>query len=72
MYVLNIFFLKLVINAGVLQLSNVQGQDGTSGIHALSGGSGGTIVQYTQSQDGQQQFFVPGELLFGIIDSVYI
>lgn len=44
-----------------LQISNVHGADGTSGLHTLStGGSGGTIVQYTQSQDGQQ-FFVPAE-----------
>lgn len=67
-YCIKLIFLKLVsINTGgVLQISNV-GSDGTSGLHALSGGSGGTIVQYTQSQDGHQQFFVPGECCFEVI-----
>lgn len=44
----------VVIPTGTLQLSNVQGGDGT---HT----GGNTIVQYAQNQDGQQ-FFVPGEL----------
>lgn len=44
----------VVIPTGTLQLSNVQGGDGS---HT----GGNTIVQYAQNQDGQQ-FFVPGEL----------
>ncbi|UYV79006.1 CREB1 [Cordylochernes scorpioides] len=34
-------------------------QDGT--IQSLTGGGGGTLVQYAQSQEGGQQFFVPVE-----------
>lgn len=53
------YILLLVIPAGTLQLTS-QGE----GIHTLtmtnSTTAGGTIVQYTQGQDGE--FYVPGEI----------
>lgn len=59
-------FFEIVINAGSLQISSVTGADGSSGVHSLTqGGGGSTIVQYTQSQDGQQ-FFVPGKEYYEI------
>ncbi|XP_039297083.1 cyclic AMP-responsive element-binding protein 1 [Nilaparvata lugens] len=54
---------QTVIPAGTIQLS--QGE-GVGGLHTLTmtnatTAGGGTIVQYTQAQDGQ--FFVPGEIV---------
>ncbi|XP_055713310.1 cyclic AMP response element-binding protein B isoform X2 [Phlebotomus papatasi] len=48
-----------VLPTTTLQITNVQGGDATGSLHTISTpGGGGTIVQYTQGQDGQ--FFVPG------------
>lgn len=57
-----------VINANTLGLSQVTTADGTAvpagALQTITmtnaGTAGGTIVQYAQSQDGQQ-FFVPGD-----------
>ncbi|XP_055680506.1 cyclic AMP response element-binding protein B isoform X1 [Lutzomyia longipalpis] len=47
-----------VLPTTTLQITNVQGGDPTGSLHTISTpGGGGTIVQYTQGQDGQ--FFVP-------------
>ncbi|UYV79010.1 SETMAR [Cordylochernes scorpioides] len=47
---------NLEVMVPALQLGS---QDGT--IQSLTGGGGGTLVQYAQSQEGGQQFFVPVE-----------
>lgn len=53
----------IVLPAGTIQLSNAQGDSNT--LHTLTSPGGGTLVQYTQGQDGQP-IFVPGkkELFF--------
>lgn len=56
-----------VINASTLGLGQATSADGSTAAALQTitmtnaGGGGGTIVQYGQSQDGQQ-FFVPGKL----------
>lgn len=50
----------IVLPAGTIQLSNAQGEQNT--LHTLTSPGGGTLVQYTQGQDGQP-IFVPGKFV---------
>lgn len=50
-----------MLPGGTIQLTSQGGQGEPPGLHTITSGSGGTIVQYSTGQDSH--IYVPGKIL---------